>query len=61
MKTYVVYRICNVTRLKVPVMRLGERRKRERENNEADMMRLARRLCAGPKGNSSFLIVVSEK
>ena len=60
MKTYTVYRICDVTRLKVPIVRLGERRLLERGSNDADMMRLARQLCAGTTGNLPYLIVVSD-
>lgn len=60
MKTYTVYRICDVTRLKVPIVRLGERRRLERGSNDADMMRLARQLCAGVTGNLPYLIVVSD-
>jgi hypothetical protein len=59
-KTYTVYRICDVTRLKVPIVRLGERRRQERGSNDADMMRLARQLCAGATGNLPYLIVVSD-
>jgi hypothetical protein len=59
-KTYTVYRICDVTRLKVPIVRLGERRRQERGSNDADMMRLARQLCAGTTGNLPYLIVVSD-
>ena len=60
-KTYTVYRICNVTKLKVPIVKLGERRRQERGSNDADMMRLAKQLCNGTTGDLPYLIVVSEK
>lgn len=60
MKTYTVYRICNATGLKVPIVRLGERRRQERGCNDADMLRLARQLCAGMIGRLPYLIVVSD-
>ena len=61
MKTYTVYRICNLTRRKVPIVTLGERRLEERGCNDEDMMRLAKRLCPGKTGDFPYLIVASEK
>jgi hypothetical protein len=60
-KTYVVYRICDITRRQVPIVTLAERRQQERKDNQADMMRLAERLCAGAAGPFNYLIVASEK
>jgi len=59
MKTFKVYRICNVTGRKVPIVTLGERRRQERGSNDADMMRLAKQLCTGATGNLPYLIVAS--
>jgi len=61
MKTYTLYRICDVTRRKVRIVTLGERRKQERGSNNADMMRLAERSCPGMTGPFPYLIVFSEK
>jgi len=61
MTTYTVYRICEATRRKVPIVTLGERRQQERGSNQEDMMRLAKRLCIDATGPMSYLIVASEK
>ena len=46
MKTYTVYRIDFLNKKKVPIGMLVERREKERNKNEADIMRLAQRLFA---------------
>ena len=60
MKTYTVYRICNVTRRKVPIVTLGERRRQERGSNAEDMLRLAKQLFPGTTVGLPYLIVASE-
>ena len=45
-KTYTVYRIDFLNKKKVPIGMLVERREKERNKNEVDIMRLAQRLFA---------------
>ena len=46
MKTYTVYRIDFLDKKKIPIGMLVERREKERNKNEADILRLAQRLFA---------------
>jgi len=45
-KTYTVYRIDILNKKKIPIGMLVERREKERNKNEADILRLAQRLFA---------------
>ena len=46
MKTYTVYRIDFLNKKKIPIGMLVERREKERNKNEADILRMAQRLFA---------------
>jgi hypothetical protein len=45
-KTYTVYRIDFLNKKKIPIGMLVERREKERNKNEVDILRLAQRLFA---------------
>lgn len=44
MKTYTVYRVDYVTKMRVPVGQVTERRQKERGDNEAGILKLAEKL-----------------
>ena len=46
MKTYTVYRIDFLNKKKIPIGMLVERREKERNKNEVDILRMAQRLFA---------------
>ena len=58
MKTYAVYRIDFLNNKKVPIGRLTERREKDRNNNEAGMLRLAQKLY-GESSIEKLHIIVS--
>jgi hypothetical protein len=58
-RTLIVYRIFKDTRQIVPIVKWRERRKHERGSNAADMMRLAKQLCAG--ANAPFYLIVASE
>ena len=60
MKTYTVYRIDFLNKKKIPIGMLVERREKERNKNEADILRLAQRLFAESSIDKLRIIVNHE-
>lgn len=56
MKTYTVYRVDYLTNKTVPIGTVVDRRKRDRNNNTADMLRLAQKLFATSSIDSHIYI-----
>jgi hypothetical protein len=59
-KIYTVYRIDFLNKRKVPIGTLVERREKERNNNKADMLRLAQNLYAESSIEKLHIIVGPE-
>jgi len=57
MKVYTVYRVENLTNMKEAVGKVVERRKGERDNNAADMLRYAQKLYGMPSSDSQIIII----
>ena len=57
MKVYTVYRVENLTNTKEAVGKVVERRKGERDNNAADMLRYAQKLYGMPSNDSQIIII----
>ena len=57
MKTYTVYRVDYRTNKKILIGRLMERRREERINNAADMLRLAKKTYATSSIDTNIFIV----
>jgi len=57
MKVYTVYRVENLTNMKEAVGKVVERRKGERDNNAADMLRYAQKLYGMPSNDSQIIII----
>lgn len=60
MKTYTVYRVDYPTNKTEPIGTVVDRRKGERNNNAADMVRLAQKLFAMSSIDSHLYIVPSD-
>lgn len=60
MKTYAVYRVDFLNKKKVPIGKLTERREKERNNNEAGILRLAQELYAESSFDKLHIIVSPE-
>ena len=60
MKTYTVYRIDILNKKKIPIGMLVERREKERNKNEADILRLAKRLFAESSIDKQHITVSHE-
>jgi hypothetical protein len=56
MKTYTVYRVDYLTNKTVPIGTVVDRRKRDRNNNAADMLRLAQKIFATSSIDSHIYI-----
>jgi len=56
MKTYTVYRVDYLTNKTEPIGSVVDRRKRDRNNNTADMLRLAQKLFATSSIDSHIYI-----
>ena len=56
MKTYTVYRVDYLTNKTEPIGTVVDRRKRDRNNNTADMLRLAQKLFATSSIDSHIYI-----
>lgn len=57
MKVYTVYRVEHLTNTKEAVGKLVERRVGERDNNVADMLKLAQKLYGAPSMDSHIIII----
>lgn len=60
MQIYTVYRIDFLEKKKVPIGTLVERRKKERGNNKANILRLAQKLYADSSIDKLHIIVTPE-
>jgi len=56
MKTYTVYRVDYLTNTTEPIGTIVDRRKKDRKNNTADMLRLAQKLFATSSIDSHIYI-----
>ena len=57
MKVYTVYHVENLTNTKEALGKVVERRKGERDNNAADMLRYAQKLYGMPSNDSQIIII----
>jgi hypothetical protein len=57
MKVYTVYRVENLTNTKEAVGKVVERRKGERDNNAADMLKLAQKVYGKSSIGSNIIII----
>jgi len=55
-KTYIVYRIDYIRQVSEPVAKLVERRRKERENNVASLLKLAKKIYPTPPVDSLLVI-----
>ena len=60
MKTYTVYRVDYLTNTTEPIGTIVDRRKKDRKNNTADMLRLAQKLFATSSIDSHMYILPSD-